>query len=59
LEKEEGYSFKPPQKFLDDYEMKLDFGKASKGIVPCKIDLRFPDAKETFLSGSFSIVAPQ
>ena len=42
---------------INKYALKLEFGKAAGGKIPCKIHLSLPDAAKSFLAGSFSIDA--
>ena len=40
---------------MDKYSMNLRFGKAKNGVVPGQIILRLPDARHSFLTGSFNV----
>jgi len=56
LWKEPGKRTGKTEVFMRDYVMKLQIGRASKGKLPGKIDLRLPDEAQSFVAGTFTIV---
>ncbi len=56
--KEPSSGFSKSEMFMDGYTMKLEFGRASGGKLPGKIDLRLPEKSESRIAGTFTVVMP-